>query len=229
MARKRPGGGKVRAGAIVEAKLIGPAAESETPETASAAPARALPVDDRGGDEGLFPCTPGARRRPGRVPGVPAVLADGLTWELPFSGLNPVLSGLRDRMYDRSTVRGSVPLSDVRLVAYMALHEDYLLTEEEAAGLILLEDSEAYQKLSDAVMVSLFGAHGDLGSASYTEWAESALLANGIGPQSVPPHLTSLVLEHLVYSRRAMPEGKMVNSASFVRARAKILGGTGQA
>jgi hypothetical protein len=173
--------------------------------------------------EDLYPCTPEVRRRQDLPPGVPVVLADGREWSLPFSGLNPVLSGLRDRLYDQMTVRSTVPMSDVRLVAWMSLLEDYRLTEDEAAALVVVDGEEACKKLVDAVITSVFGFDDEGCGATYTEWATSALLANGIDPGSVPPYLLPMVLEHLTRTGRALPENKMIGTAVGMRQRRSLL------
>jgi hypothetical protein len=173
--------------------------------------------------EDLYPCTPEVRRRPDLPPGVPVVLADGREWTLPFSGLNPVLTGLRDRLYDQMVVRGTVPMSDVRLVAWMSLLEDYRLSEAEAAALVVVDGEEACRKLVDAVITGVFGFDDEGCGATYTEWALSALLANNIDPSSVPPYLLPMVLEHLTRTGRALPENKMINAAVGMRQRRSLL------
>jgi hypothetical protein len=115
----------------------------------------------------------------------------------------------------------------VRLVAWMSLMEDYRLTEEEAASLVVVEGEEAGQKLADAAMASVFGLDVEGCGATYTEWAQSAMLANGVNPSTVPPHLVPLVLDHLTRTGRALPEVKMISTAVGMGMRRKLFKNVG--
>jgi hypothetical protein len=70
-------------------------------------------------------------------------------------------------------------------------------------------------------------AAGVRGRATYTEWATSAPLANGLDPSTVPPHLVPLVLDHLTRTGRALPEVKMVGTAVGMGMRRKLFKGVG--
>jgi hypothetical protein len=140
--------------------------------------------------------------------GRPVVLGDGATWLLADGGLFGILDELRDRMYDDSTLKDTVSVPDVQRAAMIMLLANYELDEDEAASLVVRAE---HQPLADAVLASLFGQSG--GGMTYTMWARSAMLANGIDPESIPAGLHSLVLNHLVWSGRAIPAGKLIDSA----------------
>jgi hypothetical protein len=70
----------------------------------------------------------------------------------------------------------------------------------------------------------VFGFDDEGCSATFTEWALSARLANNIEPSSVPPYLMPMVLEHLTRTGRALPENMMINVSVGMRKRHQILG-----
>jgi hypothetical protein len=139
--------------------------------------------------------------------GTPVVLADGREWLLADGGLGNALDEVRDRIDDAARLTGEVDMGDVREAAFSLLLDNYELTGPEAAGLILGADG---QKLTDAVGAALFGATG---RRTYTLWAASALLANGLDPATIPGPMRWHVLDHLVATRRAIPATDFIDSA----------------
>jgi hypothetical protein len=150
--------------------------------------------------------------------GTPAVLADGREWLLADGGLCNVLDAIRDRIDDEARLRGEVDMADVRQAAFLLLRANYVLSEGEAASLLLGAEP---QPLTDAVSRALFGEPNP--RRTFTVWAASSLLANGIDPASVPGPLRQHVLDILVASRRTVPAGEFIESAEAARRRAAIL------
>lgn len=176
------------------------------------------PQIELAGDPNADPCTPENRRKKGRPPGVPVVLSDGQTWQLPYPGLHPVLNDVRDRMFNEVTWSRRASAEDVSLVAWMLLLEDYRLTQDEAALLVVVTKDKA-QQLLDGVIDAMFGPSLSDGSVEYTDWATSAFVSNGLNPELIPPHLHQPVLGHLVASGRAVAADRMVGSAIANRKR----------
>jgi hypothetical protein len=140
--------------------------------------------------------------------GVAVVLSDGNTWLLADGGLANVLDGPRDSIDDDARLNGQVQVSEVRRVAFILLKANYELSDSEAAGLILEVD---HQVLTDAVSTALFGPSG--GHQTYTAWATSAMLANGLDPEKIPWRFRAHVLSHLVATGRAIPADQFIDSA----------------
>ncbi len=141
--------------------------------------------------------------------GTPAVLSDGQTWLLADGGLRNALDGLRDRIDDEARLRGDVSMLDVSEAAGTLLRANYRLSIDEAADLVFgAPDGDA---LTAAVLAALFGPPAP--RRTYTNWATSALLANGIDPASIPGDLRPHVLAQLVRTGRAIPVDEFVDSA----------------
>jgi hypothetical protein len=158
-----------------------------------------IPIDDRP--------LPDLRALEGAA-GTPIVLADGEEWLLADGGLCNELDDLRDHLDDEARLTGEASSAEVNEAAFVLLRANYELSGPEAAGLILGADG---QRLSDAVGAALFGAAG---RRTYTLWAASALLANGLDPATIPGPMRRHVLDHLVASGRAIPATKFIDSAA---------------
>lgn len=159
------------------------------------------------------PLTPAERALPGSE-GVPVVLADGATWLLYPGGLLNSLDRVRDRLYDGVRLRGTVHPDDIREVAVSLLICNYDLGLIEAVGLI---DGVPREQILDPVMEAVFGPQEKARHRTYTSWASSALIANGIDPSGVPTRLISEVLDHLVSTKRAIPQDKGIDSDEAAR------------
>jgi hypothetical protein len=140
--------------------------------------------------------------------GTPAVLGDGLTWLLAEGGLNNSLDPVRDRLWDDSALSGKVDVGEVQEAAWVLLMANYELAPEEAADLIDGADPAA---LTDAVVAAMFGP--EPGHRTYTEWATSALMANGLDPARVPTAMMPAVLKQLVDCRRCVPATEWIDSS----------------
>ena len=152
--------------------------------------------------------------------GVPVVLGDGKEWLLARGGLAPVLDGFRDKLDDQARLRGEVQMADVYDVASALLLDNYDLDLNELAALLAGADPD---QLADRVMTALFGDPNP--RRTWTNWARSALIANGLIPESIEPETLPFVLDQLVSTRRALPPGKWIDSAvaapTLARYRAK--------
>lgn len=162
--------------------------------------------------------TPEARVKLGAF-GTPVVLADGNTWLLADGGLMNDLDPLRDKLDDDARLLGSVSLTDVAEMAAQLLVANYDLTIREVFTLL---GGAIDQKLADAVHLAVFGPNTDSGRRTYSDWAASALIANGIDPDRVPSRLMPLVLGHLERGGRVIPKGEYIESAEAARKLAGI-------
>lgn len=181
----------------------------------------AVDTDIELAQEPLIPRLPEKRRKDGRPPGVPVVLSDGLTWQLPFVGLHPVMDPVRDRVFNDVTWSRQASMQDVMLAAWMMLLEDYDLSREEAAELVVVGKDRG-QQLVDAVIDAMFGPCMTDGTVEYSQWARGAMLANGLDPEAIPKDMHQVVLGHLVGSGRALAACKVVGSAIALRKRQNL-------
>lgn len=146
------------------------------------------------------------------IAGTAVALADGRDWLLADGGLLNRLDDIRDRIFDDAARRDRVRMVDVVAAATVLLTTNYRLSGEEAFALVATAPegeaaAEDYKgRLTRAVMRALFGADAPRGepTRTYTAWAASQLLANGIDPAAVPGPLRGFVLETLVATGRAV-------------------------
>ena len=155
--------------------------------------------------------TPESRALPG-CDGVPAVLADGQAWLLRDGGLLNELDELRDKIDDDARLTGEVVLLDVANAAARLLAANYELADDEVYTLLA---GAVDQELANAVALALYGPAG--GRRTYTAWAASALLANGIDPDRVPSSLRPHVLAHLEATGRCIKRSEYIESAEAAR------------
>jgi len=163
--------------------------------------------------DGHVPLEPAYRVRPG-VPGTIAEIA-GVPWV--FAAYIPYLDYVWDQLFDQNMVAGRYEDGLLVKGGLRLLAEANDLTEAEAVGLI------AAAKPADLVRpveVAFMGA--DPAYRSYSDWARSALWANGIDPESVPPAVRRDTLVHLVETGRAVPAEDFVSSAEAATARAAL-------
>jgi hypothetical protein len=165
--------------------------------------------------------TPEAREKQDAA-GTPVILADGRTWLLADGGLCNMLDGLRDEIDDQARLREAVDVGLIRNAAFLLLKANYVLTDAEAAWLVIGVEA---QPLTDAVSRAFFGDPEP--RRTFTGWAASSMLANGIDPASVPTHLREHVLSILVTTGRTVPASTFIESAeasvrfAAIRSRAK--------
>ena len=153
------------------------------------------------------PASPETSAREG-ASGIPVVLGDGATWLLADGGLLNALDPIRDKIDDSARIGGQVEMADIGQAAWIMLAANYRLSGPEIGGLIL---GASQGGLAAAVMEALFGPEHP--RRTYTTWAASALIANGIDPDAVPEGLRPHVLAQLVGTGRAIPIERFVESA----------------
>lgn len=180
----------------------------DDPTTPPAAVATDAPPDAGGPD-------PEARKRPSTVRGTPVRLG-GSEWLL--ADFVPALGQVWDDLYDSNVLQGRYEAVDVQRAAVRLLWANYDLSADEAVGLVLGADPAT---LVGAVEAALFGEARP--HRTYSDWALSALLANGLGPKRVPPESLRDVLDQLVAVGRAVPPESFVTTLQYARERREIL------
>ena len=169
------------------------------------------------GEPIAWPLDPETRSRDCTA-GTPATLADGAEWLLADGGLGNDLDEARDRMFDQVILTGQVEADDVRRVALVLLLANYDLELEEAVSLVAGVGADS---LARPVFEALFGPKD--GPASYSDWAASALWANGIDPDAHPSRMRRLILRHLVASGRAIPSEDFCDATTAADQRSGLL------
>lgn len=159
--------------------------------------------------------TPEARRDPRRpIRGMPLEIF-GQTWLLAFGGIAPVLTEIRDQMYDDIIWKGSVDMPSIRKAAWILISFNYRLSDEEIWSLLM---SANQGELADATASALLG--DDDRRQTWTTWVLSAFHSNAIDPATVPPHLIPDVMTQLVRTGRALPERDYIQSVQAAGKRA---------
>jgi len=143
------------------------------------------------------------------VVGTPVVLGDGKTWLLASGWSRPEIGPSRDRIFDRSALDGQVLMVDIQEAAWWMLRANHDMTDVEAVLLVAGADQDA---LILAVEAAMFGLAAP--RRTYTEWAMTALLANGLDPDMIPAALVDGVLEQLVLSGRCARRDQFISSAA---------------
>ena len=166
---------------------------------------------------------PNSRRLRATIDGIDVTLADGQTWVLAHAGLAPILTFIRDELYDHSTLSQRVPFTMILQVAWVCLLANYRLTDDELSALLTGLTETQEQALVDSTMDVLFGYSNPKVLRGYTEWALSALYANGLDPSAIPVAMIPTVLEQLVRTGRAVPESKWTSAGIAAVKRAAML------
>jgi hypothetical protein len=159
----------------------------------------------------ILPLHPDARGCEGRQ-GTPVVLSDKNCWLLYDGGLCNHLDAIRDKIYDQLRLHETVDMMDIANVAHELLVANYELAGPEAAALLFGVDN---QILAAAVLEALFGPSQV--RRTYTAWAASSLLINGIDPTRVPGKFLPHVLAQLEELGRCVPRETYIESAEASR------------
>ncbi|MDR3639064.1 MAG: hypothetical protein P4L84_34990 [Isosphaeraceae bacterium] len=138
-------------------------------------------------------------------------------WLLAEGGISAGVGPIRDRLYDYMVTRQTVRMGDVFQTAWSLLAANYDLSEDELSTLIFSADQG---ELVDAVLDALFGPENP--RRGWTEWATTALLANGLDPTKIPVRSLHGVLAHLVISGRAAAPDAFIGSAIHAAKRQKL-------
>ena len=144
----------------------------------------------------------------------------GSTWKLAPLGLAKVLTRARDAIYDDLTISQEVEVRDVKECAYIMLQANYTITPTETMAVI---EGAEFADLANAVIDGLFVHDLPEKEQTYTRWARSALIANGIDPTKVDRADMPGVLRQLVETRRAMTLTEFTAAGEFQRARAELM------
>ena len=161
-----------------------------------------------------FP-TPAGSARAAALYGTDLALADGRAWTL--ADFVPALGPVWDRLYDANLLAGRYDLDDVLLAATQLLLANHDLAVDFAAWLVAKADPDA---LVVAVEAALFGRRDAI--VGWSDWAEAALLANGVDPASVPPRMLRPVLDQLVAVGRAAPAGAATTAGRVAAERREL-------
>ena len=164
--------------------------------------------------------SPNQRRHRPNIVGEEVTLSDGQTWLLAPAGVAPILSELRDGLYDDSVLYQKVPYTAILQAAWVCLLANYNLTDAELSGLLTGLSDEQEQALATATMNAIFGSGQSL--RTYTDWAVSALYANGLNPANIPASTIPHVLNQLVRTGRAVPESDWVTAGIAAEQRKKL-------
>lgn len=158
-------------------------------------------------------------RAKGKIKGVPVELA-GREWLLPETIIGRAFDAIRDRLFDDSTLTGQVDRWMIRIAAATLLGINYQLSKAEAAALL---DTADDAKLTKATMDALMGPDDAL--RSFSSWARSALLANGLDPRAIPAEDLNFVLFQLVATGRAVTLDGYCHASIAVAERRELLEG----
>lgn len=189
--------------------------ESETGPAVLPIPGVAAPPD---ADEWALP-DPTSRRRSPDIRGRSLNLPNGQTWLVADTGISPLVTEIRDRLHVDRTLKGQVPLADLKTVGLLGLLHNYDLTEEEASRIVLACDRT---ELAETVGESLFSATAPF-RRTYTLWIETGLLANGLKPWEIPEGRLAGVVLQLVRTGRMLPIEEFVEVDEAVAAKARLL------
>lgn len=161
--------------------------------------------------------TPEARAK-GEPAGTPVAFGDGNAWTL--ADYVPRLEPVWDRIYDDNIRRGVYSPEHIRIAAWLLLRENYELTADEAAELIVRSGPAA---MVPAIETALFPMPALSVERTFSRWAESALWSAGIDPETVPARIRNEVLEHLEYSGRVVPRAEFMGASRASIHRALLL------
>ncbi len=125
---------------------------------------------------------------------------DGQVWLLHHAGISPMLTEVRDRLYNRSLIAGKANLDDCRVVCFMALMANYHVTPEEARALIWRADPD--EVVTQAFQVLFIPQYF---RRNWTDWARASLIINGIDPDKVKPADVPHVLLLLIMTEKTIP------------------------
>ena len=140
---------------------------------------------------------PANSARTAALTGTDVVLGDGQTWTL--ADFVPVLGGVWDKIYDDNLLATRYEREDIQVATLRLLEANYDLPTDVMVSLI---EGASLDHLRNAVEFALFG-HRDR-VRTWSDWAASALYANGIDPTTLPGNQLRPVLDSLVASGRAV-------------------------
>jgi hypothetical protein len=149
------------------------------------------------------------------------IKSGGRTWKLAELGLARAVTEQRDRLHDDICLYSEVNLKEIRTCAWLALEANYNLTPEETMTIIEGTDPS---ELTEAVVKSVFVHETEQAEETYTNWAKSSLMANGIDPATTPKAMISHILRQLVATGRAMKLEDFTASGQHSRLKESLMG-----
>jgi hypothetical protein len=161
--------------------------------------------------------TPQSRAK-GEPDGIPVVFGDGQTWMIPRFGLAKGLTSMRDEVFESLLIKRSISHADVRAAAYYGLAVNYDLSDTEIREIIQATDPGTIAEVICESLIPLEPAR-----RTFTAWARSALLANGLMPSEVPAEDLPHVLDQLVRTGRAVKLADYTDVGRGVAARANLI------
>lgn len=162
---------------------------------------------------------PASSARDAQIPGR-TIRSGGHRWTLAALGLARSITAARDSLHDDIAISQDVAIRDVQECAYAMILANYDLAAIEIATIIAGADR------AELIAAVRHNAHiHDYADdeATYTQWARSALIANGIDPARLARDDSAHVLRQLVATGRAMPLEDFTGAAAFAQARANLL------
>ena len=148
-----------------------------------------------------------------------AIEVEGKTWTLARPGLavDQDLAAILNQIHDSAVIRSSIPVRETRSLAFYLLVENYRLVPDEARRIVWQADpTRLAQAVYEAVIPPPI-------RRTYTAWARSALLANGLVPEKVPPDDLANVLRHLVETERAISREDFTEAGEAAQVRAGFM------
>lgn len=159
------------------------------------------------------------RFRSGPTPGPPIQAGDHVFHLAPL-GLARSITEARDGLYDEIEISGKVAPKDIRAIAWMAITANYALTPEQTIAILEAVDA---RELMEAVVSTAFVHESPDHTRTYTNWARSALIANGLDPATVSKDDMPHVLHQLVATGRAIAHQEFTAAAEHANVRREIL------
>lgn len=163
------------------------------------------------------PLTPEARAI-GTPRGEPFTLSDGRQWII--SDRLPYLGGVFDMIYDHNVLAGKYQAEHLLTAAQRLLQANYRLSDEEAFGLVQYCDPEA---LVPTVELATFGPPEHTQNWAWSDWIIRTFLANGIDLDKVPADRITQIMDVLIETKRASPEGESISSQAAAAKRHKLI------
>ena len=164
----------------------------------------------------LAPLVPADReRKPRPTPGTPIKLGEH-EWRL--ADYVPEPGPVWDRLYDANLLSGQYTHGDLALAALRLLVAAYELTLDEAVAIV------AEFPIAEAVVAVERALLGPVEiHRTWSDWVSSALAANGLAFDGVPPGRLDDVLTQLVATGRAMAPSAFISSTQAAAQRGKLL------
>ncbi len=162
--------------------------------------------------------TPRERMRKAFRPGVKLVDRHRRLWILPWSGISPILSEVRDKVFDLCALRKSVGMTDLYYACSILIQANYDVDDKEVDDIMTVCDE---QELGRATITALIGPQQF--RRTLTNWIAASFFANGINPEIVPAAMIPHVMFILVRTGRTLDQESYIESCEAAGKRAALL------